>query len=113
VIRQGRDPLTGRKRWVSRQVAGTGRAALKEAKQLEAQPVERQQLKWFLYGAVALLVTVGGTVFWAFGTYVAPVALVGLGVFTTCNRRRHLAPSPVRHRPADQPHYSQATCERP
>jgi integrase len=29
--------LTGRKRWVSRQVAGTGRAALKEAKQIEAQ----------------------------------------------------------------------------
>jgi hypothetical protein len=32
----GRDPLTGRKRWTSRQDAGTGRAALKEAKQIEA-----------------------------------------------------------------------------
>jgi hypothetical protein len=37
MVYAGRDPLTGRKRWVSRQVAGTGRAALKEAKQIEAQ----------------------------------------------------------------------------
>ena len=50
----------------------------------QAQAVERQQLKWFLYGAVALLVTVGGMVFWAFGSYVVPVALVGFGIFTTC-----------------------------
>jgi hypothetical protein len=50
----------------------------------EAQAVERQQLRWFLYGAVALLVTVSGAVFWVFGTYVVPVVLVGFGVFTTC-----------------------------
>lgn len=37
MVYAGRDPLTGRKRWVSRQVAGTGRAALKVAKQIEAQ----------------------------------------------------------------------------
>jgi hypothetical protein len=30
----GRDPLTGRKRYVSRQVPGKGRAALKAAKRL-------------------------------------------------------------------------------
>jgi hypothetical protein len=29
----------------------------------QAQAVERQQLKWFLYGAVALLITTGGTAF--------------------------------------------------
>jgi integrase len=33
----GRDPLTGRKRYVSRQVPGRGRAAMKQAKQIEAQ----------------------------------------------------------------------------
>jgi hypothetical protein len=33
----GRDPLTGRKRWVSRQVPGGGRAAMKQARQVEAQ----------------------------------------------------------------------------
>ena len=33
----GRDPLTGRKRWVSRQVPGKGRAALKRARQVEAE----------------------------------------------------------------------------
>jgi integrase len=33
----GRDPLTGRKRYVSRQVRGTGRAAMKQAKQIEAR----------------------------------------------------------------------------
>ena len=37
IVYAGRDPLTGRKRYVSRQVAGTGRAALKAAKQVEAQ----------------------------------------------------------------------------
>jgi hypothetical protein len=33
----GRDPLTGRKRWVSRQVSGKGRAAMKQARQVEAE----------------------------------------------------------------------------
>jgi hypothetical protein len=33
----GRDPLTGRKRWVSRQVPGKGRAAMKRARQVEAE----------------------------------------------------------------------------
>jgi integrase len=33
----GRDPLTGRKRYVSRQVPGKGRAALRAAKQVEAE----------------------------------------------------------------------------
>jgi hypothetical protein len=33
----GRAPLTGRKRYVSRQVPGKGRAALKAAKQVEAE----------------------------------------------------------------------------
>jgi integrase len=33
----GRDPLTGRKRYVSRQVPGKGRAAWKAAKQIEAE----------------------------------------------------------------------------
>jgi hypothetical protein len=33
----GRDPLTGRKRYVSRQVPGSGRAAMKQAKQIETQ----------------------------------------------------------------------------
>ena len=37
VVYAGRDPLTGKKKWVSRQVRGTGRAALKEAKQIEAR----------------------------------------------------------------------------
>jgi integrase len=37
MVYAGRDPLTGRKKWVSRQVPGTGRAALKEAKQIEAR----------------------------------------------------------------------------
>jgi integrase len=37
MVYAGRDPLTGKKKWVSRQVPGTGRAALKEAKQVEAQ----------------------------------------------------------------------------
>jgi hypothetical protein len=35
----GRDPLTGRKRYVSRQVPGKGRAAWKAAKQVEAELV--------------------------------------------------------------------------
>jgi hypothetical protein len=33
----GRDPLTGRKRWVSRQVPGKGRSAMKQARQVEAE----------------------------------------------------------------------------
>jgi hypothetical protein len=33
----GRDPLTGRKRWVSRLVSGKGRAASKRAKQVETE----------------------------------------------------------------------------
>jgi integrase len=33
----GRDPLTGRKRWVSRQVPGKGRTAMKRARQVEAE----------------------------------------------------------------------------
>jgi transposase len=33
----GRDPLTGRKRYVSRQVPGSGRVAMKQAKQVEAR----------------------------------------------------------------------------
>jgi integrase len=33
----GRDPLTGRKRWVSRQVPGKGRAAMRRARQVEAE----------------------------------------------------------------------------
>jgi integrase len=33
----GRDPITGRKRWVSRQVPGKGRAAMKRARQVEAE----------------------------------------------------------------------------
>ena len=36
-IYAGRDPLTGRKRWVSRQIPGKGRAAMKRAKQVEAE----------------------------------------------------------------------------
>ncbi len=31
MVYAGRDPLTGKKKWVSRQVRGAGRAALKEA----------------------------------------------------------------------------------
>jgi hypothetical protein len=34
----GRDPLTGRKRWLSRQVRGQTKAAYREAKKVEAQP---------------------------------------------------------------------------
>jgi integrase len=33
----GRDQLTGRKRYVSRQVPGSGRTAMRQAKQVEAQ----------------------------------------------------------------------------
>jgi hypothetical protein len=35
----GRDPLAGRKRWLSRQVPGKGRAAMKRARQVEAEPL--------------------------------------------------------------------------
>jgi hypothetical protein len=37
MVYAGRDPLTGKKKWVSRQIPGTGRAAHKEAKQIEAR----------------------------------------------------------------------------
>jgi hypothetical protein len=37
MVYAGRHPLSGKKKWVSRQVRGTGRAALKEAKQVEAK----------------------------------------------------------------------------
>jgi integrase len=36
----GRDPLTGRKRYVSRQVAGQTKASMREAKQIEARLLE-------------------------------------------------------------------------
>jgi MFS family permease len=49
-----------------------------------ARAAERQQLKWFLVGASALMGTVGGAFFWLFGTYVVPVALLGFGLFTSC-----------------------------
>jgi integrase len=37
----GRDPLTGRKRWLSRQVDGQSKAAWREAKKVEAQLLEQ------------------------------------------------------------------------
>ena len=37
MVYAGRDPLTGKKKWVSRQIPGTGWAAPKEAKQIEAR----------------------------------------------------------------------------
>jgi integrase len=37
----GRDPLTGRKRWLSRQVPGQTKAAYREAKKVEAQLLEQ------------------------------------------------------------------------
>jgi hypothetical protein len=37
----GRDPLTGRKRWLSRQVRGQTKAAWREAKKVEAQLLEQ------------------------------------------------------------------------
>jgi hypothetical protein len=37
----GRDPLTGRKRWVSREVPARGRAAMQRAKQVEAELLAR------------------------------------------------------------------------
>jgi integrase len=36
----GRDPLTGRKRYVSQQVAGQTKASMREAKQIEARLLE-------------------------------------------------------------------------
>jgi hypothetical protein len=33
----GRDPLTSRKRYVSRQIPGSGHTAMRQAKQVEAQ----------------------------------------------------------------------------
>ncbi len=37
----GRDPLTGRKRWVSRQVPGQTKAAHRQAKKVEAELLEQ------------------------------------------------------------------------
>jgi hypothetical protein len=37
----GRDPLTGRKRWVSRQVPGQTKAAYRQAKKVEAELLEQ------------------------------------------------------------------------
>jgi hypothetical protein len=37
----GRDPLTGRKRWLSRQVRGQTKTAYREAKKVEAQLLEQ------------------------------------------------------------------------
>jgi hypothetical protein len=37
----GRDPLTGRKRWLSRQVRGQTKAAYRKAKKVEAQLLEQ------------------------------------------------------------------------
>jgi hypothetical protein len=39
----GRDPLTGRKRWLSRQVPGQTKRAYREAKKVEAQGNKRGQ----------------------------------------------------------------------
>jgi hypothetical protein len=39
----GRDPLTGRKRYVSQQVAGQTRASIREAKQIEARSAPAQR----------------------------------------------------------------------
>ena len=36
----GRDPLTGRKRWVSQQVPGQTKASMRQAKQIEARLLE-------------------------------------------------------------------------
>mgnify|MGYP003289248832 CR=1 FL=1 len=48
MVYAGRDPLTGRKKWVSRQVPGTGRAALREAKQIEAKLLAAIHLRFGL-----------------------------------------------------------------
>ena len=37
----GRDPLTGRKRWVSRQVPGQTKRSYREAKKIEAELLEQ------------------------------------------------------------------------
>ena len=37
----GRDPLTGRKRWISRQVSGQTKQSYREAKKVEAQLLEQ------------------------------------------------------------------------
>jgi hypothetical protein len=50
----------------------------------QAQPIVRQQLKWFGFGAVALLVTVGGAFSWAFGKDPLLPLLLGFGTFTSC-----------------------------
>ena len=40
----GRDPLTGRKRYVSQQVPGQTKAAMRQAKQVEARLLRRSVL---------------------------------------------------------------------
>jgi MFS family permease len=50
----------------------------------QALPVVRQQLKWFGFGAVALLVTVGGAFLWVFGENPLLPLLLGFGSFTSC-----------------------------
>jgi hypothetical protein len=49
-----------------------------------ARGVERQQLKWFLYGAVALILTLLFGLVPALEGITAIPALAGFGVFTTC-----------------------------
>jgi hypothetical protein len=49
-----------------------------------ARGVERQQLKWFLYGAVALILTLLFGLVPALEGITAVPALAGFGVFTTC-----------------------------
>jgi two-component system, NarL family, sensor kinase len=49
-----------------------------------ARGVERQQLKWFLYGAVALILTLLFGLVPAVEGITAIPALAGFGVFTTC-----------------------------
>jgi hypothetical protein len=49
----------------------------------QAQGVERQQLKWFAYGAVILLLSLTGALPALAIGLVAPI-LVGIGLFTTC-----------------------------
>jgi class 3 adenylate cyclase len=58
-----------------------------------ARGVERQQLKWFLYGAVALILTLLFGLLPAAEGITAIPALAGFGVFTTC-----VAVAILRHR---------------
>jgi hypothetical protein len=58
-----------------------------------ARGVERQQLKWFLYGAVVLIITLLFGLLPAIEGITALPALAGFGVFTTC-----VAVAILRHR---------------